>query len=134
MFYKVPKLCFNFGLKIFMDNAKYSPLSPVPSVCCCYLKYNSNSCENIVILLLLFQTTWELDVFKKQLPYSSHGSQHVQCKMEVSGLAVCKPGLSIFCVMASHITNLTVVMNATERSPLQLLKMIPAGLSSKLGS
>lgn len=95
VFSRAPKLFVSLlsDMKIFRDNAKYSPLSPVFSVCWHYLKYSSNSCEKIMVFLLLFKTTWELDLFKKELIYSSHGFQHVQYKMEVSGV-VCKPGLS----------------------------------------
>lgn len=47
--------------------------------------------------------------------------------MEVSGLAVLKPGLSTVCIIASYITKLTVVVNGTKTSPLQLLTMIFVG-------
>lgn len=50
--------------------------------------------------------------------------------MEVSGLAVPKPGLSTVYVMASYITKFTVVMNATKTSPLQLLTMVSVVFSS----
>lgn len=95
VFSRAPKLFVSLlsDMKIFRDNAKYSPLSSVFSVCWHYLKYSSNSCEKIMVFLLLFKTTWELDLFKKELIYSSHGFQHVQHKMEVSGV-VRKPGLS----------------------------------------
>lgn len=45
------------------------------------------------MVFMLFWTTWELDLLKKELLYSSHGFQYVQYKMEVPGLVVHKPGL-----------------------------------------